>query len=69
MRFKAPPERECEVGDHDCLFSISLSSLSNLQICIDSYALLTYDRSSFEQLKPENKTKIDSLEPEIRASV
>ena len=48
-------------------FSISLFCLLNLWIFIDWYALLTHDRSNYEQLNPENKTKIDWLESELRA--
>ena len=40
-----------------------------LQIFIDSFALLTHGRGSFEELKTENKTKIDWLVAELRASV
>ena len=50
-------------------FSISLYWLSNLQIFIDSHALLTHGRGGYDQLKTENKTKIDPLAPELQASL
>ena len=48
-------------------FSLSLYWLTNLQIFIDLHALLAHSRGGFDQLKTENKTKIDPLAPELQA--
>ena len=48
-------------------FSPSLYWFSNLQIFIDLHALLTHGRGGFDQMKTENKTKIDLLAPELQA--
>ena len=48
-------------------FSLSLYWLTNLQIFIDLHALLTHVRGGFDQLKTENKTKIDPLALELQA--
>ena len=47
------------------VLSITLYCLSYLQIFIDHYALLTYDRGSYEQPKTVNRIEIDQLESEL----
>ena len=58
---------QLDLCDSRAIKSVRLYCLSKLQIFIDSYALLTHVRGDFDQLKTENKTKIDPLAPELQA--
>ena len=59
----------CKFGHNERPFYYEIFCLSKIQLFTNLYFLLTHDRSSYELLKAENKTKIDQVELERECAV